>query len=120
MDISDQISSLLNSPDGMDKIRSVAASLFGQAEEESGKSAPTNLPSITPDLLKNADSMGNIMHLITLLKSRPEDNRVSLLLALRPHLSEEKKAKVDKAVSLLKIASLLPILKEQGLLDSIL
>ena len=38
-----------------------------------------------------------------------------LLLALKPLLREENRAKVDTAVKLLKLASLLPLLKDTGL-----
>jgi hypothetical protein len=119
MDISEQISALLNSPDGMDKIRSVAASLLGGDGDKESKKTSESPSSNLPDLLQNAESMGNIMRLMSLLQNRSEDKRVALLLALRPHLSNEKRARVDKAISLLKVASLLPILREEGLLDSI-
>lgn len=38
-----------------------------------------------------------------------------LLLALRPLLREENRAKVDTAVKLLKLISLLPLLRDSGL-----
>ncbi len=38
-----------------------------------------------------------------------------LLLALKPLLREENQAKVDTAVKLLKLISLLPLLRESGL-----
>lgn len=44
----------------------------------------------------------------------PDDNE-RLLLALKPLLREENRGKVDTAVRLLKLISLLPLLKESGL-----
>ena len=129
MDIADQISSLLNSPDGMDKIRSVAANLLGGdggLTPETNKSAipqnsaPQNSMPALPDLLSGAENMGNIMRLISLLNGQSNDKRVNLLLALKPHLSEERSKKIDKAVSIIKIASLLPILKSEGILENLL
>lgn len=42
-------------------------------------------------------------------------NDEKLLLALRPLLREENRSKVDTAVRLLKLISLLPLLKDSGL-----
>ena len=44
----------------------------------------------------------------------PSDDE-KLLLALRPLLREENRAKVDTAVKLLKLVSLLPLLRDSGL-----
>lgn len=41
-----------------------------------------------------------------------------LLLALKPLLREENRAKVDTALKLLKLISLLPLLKDSGLFGS--
>lgn len=42
------------------------------------------------------------------------------LLALKPLLREENRAKVDAAVKLLKLASLLPLLRDSGLFGKLL
>lgn len=42
-------------------------------------------------------------------------NDEKLLLALKPLLREENRSKVDTAVKLLKLMSLLPLLRESGL-----
>jgi len=39
------------------------------------------------------------------------------LLALKPHLTDERQQRIDKAVKLLRIISVIPLLKEQGLLE---
>lgn len=46
--------------------------------------------------------------------SKPDDNE-RFLLSLKPLLREENRAKIDTAVKLLKIISLLPLLKDSGL-----
>lgn len=48
--------------------------------------------------------------------NQPNDNE-RFLLALKPLLREENRPKVDSALRLLKLFSLLPVLKESGLLD---
>ena len=47
-------------------------------------------------------------------KQNKDDDNTRLLIALKPHLSDERRKKVDKAISLLKIVKFLPILKENG------
>lgn len=48
------------------------------------------------------------------------DKNTELLLALKPHLKEEKQLKVDKAVKLLKLLTLWNIIRESGLLKDFL
>ena len=49
-----------------------------------------------------------------------EDDRCALINSLKPMLSEQRKKKADEAVKLLKLASLVPILKESGVLKNFL
>ena len=48
------------------------------------------------------------------------DKNTQLLLALKPHLRPENREKVDSALKLMKIMSLLPLLKDMGLLNGLL
>ena len=122
-DINQKISALLGSPDGMEKIKQAAASILGNDNIDNKKSDESEDVkggfSLPQDLLQNAQNMQGIMRIVNLFQNKKEDNRVSLLLALKPHLSAERAARVDKAVSLLKVASLLPVLREEGLLESL-
>lgn len=47
------------------------------------------------------------------------DKNTQLLLALKPHLRPENRAKVDNALKLMKMMSLLPLLKESGIMDGL-
>lgn len=103
-----------------------------------GNSAPDGGINIDPEVLKTlagtlsglsgglssflpgGDSgfdLGAMMKILNILKTNVSDDRAQLLLALRPHLSEERRHRVDKAVKILKLVSLVPIFKEQGLLN---
>ena len=118
-DISQKISDLLGSPDGLDRLKTVAEGLLGEdlfkeepcQKQESGFSLPENL-------LENMGNMQGIMKIAKLLGNEQKDSRIELLRALKPHLSEERAKRVDKAISILKIVAVLPILREEGLLDS--
>ena len=129
-DIADKLSALLNSPDGMDRIKAAAQSILGGSDGDTasgGGKSSDNAPaasglanfSLPAGLMENAGNIEGILRIMNLLQSRQEDSRVQLLLALKPHLSKERARRVDQAISLLRVASLLPVLKEEGLLDSL-
>ena len=49
-----------------------------------------------------------------------QDDSERLLLALKPLLREENRAKIDTAVRFMKLFSLLPLLKDSGMLGKLL
>ena len=49
-----------------------------------------------------------------------KDKNSELLLALKPHLREERQARVDKAIKLLKLLALWNVLKDSGMLKNLL
>lgn len=51
--------------------------------------------------------------------NQPNDNE-RFLLALKPLLREENRPKIDSALRLMKLFSLLPVLRESGLFDKLL
>ena len=44
----------------------------------------------------------------------------ALLLALRPHVSQERQQRIDRAVKLLRLYTMWSILKESGLLQDLI
>ncbi len=106
--LADKLSEILNDPEGMAKIQSMAQSLLGEGEQQNAVESPT--------LAEGAA----ITQMLSALKNSGGDDRSRLLLALRPHLSDERRERVDKAVKLLRLASVLPLLQESGMLSDIL
>ncbi len=49
-----------------------------------------------------------------------QDDSEKLLLALKPLLREENRAKIDTAVKFMKLFSLLPLIKDSGMLGRLL
>ena len=88
----------------------MADSLFKGSEQ----SAP---PKEEPANLLGDIDIGSMMKVASLLKNSACDNRSNLLLALKPHLSDERQPRVDKAIKILKLVSLIPIFREQGILN---
>ncbi len=107
-DIAQKLSAILNDPEGMERIKSMAENILGNSEEKEEHQSLNDLGIDIAALTK----------MMNMLKNKREDNdRIKLLLALRPHLSEEKQQKVDMAVKILKLLDLAPLFKEMGILN---
>ncbi len=117
--IADKISDLLSSAEGVDKIKSMAEALLGPSDSgafDNGTNKNDGNSDSDGFSLPDFD-IGKIMGLASVLGNQKSDKRSQLLLALKPHLCEERRERIDKAIKILKIVSILPVLKEQGLLD---
>ncbi len=67
-----------------------------------------------PSIFENLD-IAKLIPLVTAISSAKRDNRATnLLLALKPLLSNERRGKIDKAISVMQIMALIPILEEHG------
>ncbi len=108
-DLSEKLAELLNDPESMNKVLQMAENLLGGNNE----SAPQNSGSDD----SGGDELKAIMSIMSMLKSSVNDSRTQLLTALKPHLSEPKREKVDTAIKILKILEMLPLIKETGLLN---
>lgn len=102
--LAEKLSEILNDPEGMARIESLAQSLL---------SGDGGQPEAAPDAIDGV----KLAKILGTLKNSSNDNRSQLLLALRPHLSTERQEKVDKAIKLLRLVSLLPLLQESGVLS---
>ena len=121
-DIGEKISALLNSPDGMERLKTLAEGLLSNSsttEYEEKSTQQSNSISLPDNILQNMENIGGIMRIVNVLSKEQKDSRIELLLALKPHLSNERADRIDKAVSILKVARILPILRDEGLLDSL-
>ena len=100
--IQENLSRILSDPEGIEKIRKMAESIFSSEQEAS---APE------PDIDTAA-----LLRAVSLLRDDAPDERGRLLLALKPHLGAERQEKVDRAVKLLRLAKLAPLLGEFDIL----
>lgn len=118
-DIAERLTQLLNDPAGMEQIRSMAEGLLGQASPSDAPAEPATAAPFgeLSDLMKSVrpEQLGSLMKMARALGAARDDDRTRLLLALRPHLSPKRQEKVDQAVKLLKLSSLLPMIGESGL-----
>lgn len=125
-DLAEKIGSILSDKESLKQLGELAAMLgFPPPPEESGQSN-VNMGGFPPTAgdskaLTSAPADGfdisKLMGMASMLQGfNSEDDNIRLILALKPLLSEEKRIKADRAVKILKIINLLPLLKESGLL----
>lgn len=108
-ELSEKLAGLLNDPDTMARVRQMAQGLF------SGESTPSE-PELSPatGAMPSAEELGKIMNIMSKLNRSGNDSRSQLLLALKPHLSEPRREKVDNALKILRLLELLSLIKEMN------
>ncbi len=108
--LGDILSSL--SAEDVSALQGMASSLFsGAGQEGSGPRQSSGQGEAENFSMPDFESVAKIVSLLELLKTDRNDPRAQLLLALRPLLSEQRRPKVDQAVRMLQLFSLLPKIK---------
>ena len=109
---------------------------LSQGASQTSESGPNGKMPDLNELLKGLTSGGqggkqddssplftaaDIIKLPQLMRAVKQDNPNTVLLkSLKPLLKEERRHKVDEAVRIMKLLSLLPILRESGMLNNLL
>lgn len=115
-DLASKLGELLNSPGGLDKIKSLAGLLGGAAQDQSSPVQPEPEQNKSP-LGIDTDALKMISKFAPLLSSfQQEDDSTRFLHALRPMLGEERQKKLDESIKLLQLMRMLPLLKGSGIL----
>ncbi len=118
-DIASQINSILSDPEMMKQIQGLSG-LFGQSENKESVSPALAQPSASPLDMLGADGMQTVMKIMPLLnKLKQEDDTTRLLYAIKPFLSQQRQAKLEEAVKLIRIINLVPLIKQQGLFNGL-
>ncbi|MCM1164588.1 MAG: hypothetical protein NC299_08055 [Lachnospiraceae bacterium] len=101
-----------------DILRALAEDDDDDKRADSAESAPTNeqggglFSGLDPEMLLKMLSLFETFN-------QPDDNE-RFLLALKPLLREENRPKIDSAVRLMKLFTLLPLLGESGLFNKLI
>lgn len=123
-DIASQINQVLSNPEMMEQIKALSG-LFGQSAAPSVNAADNvKSESVNPivqpsplDML-GTDGLQAAMKFVPLLSELKKDDETTRLLhAIKPFLSPARQAKLDEAVRLLRVIRILPLLKNQGLIN---
>lgn len=100
-ELEDMINSVLNDPEQMNMISSLAKSLMGgepETQPRENKAAPGLMDGLDPAML------GKIQRLMSGAEKPGESE--ALLRAMQPYLSEKRRVKMDKALKLARLAKL--------------
>lgn len=118
----EKMQSLLSDPESMQQLQELAQMLQADSGQESTEteSAPTATEQTDAAASCGGLDLGALMKVSQLMGSAKEDSDAALLLALKPHLREERQKKVEKAVKMLKLLSIWSMLKESGMLKDFL
>lgn len=129
------LGAILNSltPDDIENLKQTAASVLGGMENNK---PPIQEPEMKnnkqeqnqfnfDDLLRNiggSNSFGmpdlsQLSAIVPILQAfNSKDERLDFIYALKPLLSEERQKKADEATKLVKLMSVLPLLRERGIM----
>ncbi|MBR5310215.1 MAG: hypothetical protein IKU42_03735 [Oscillospiraceae bacterium] len=120
-DLSEQLSAILQNPEAQKNIQNLLSSLQGGSPPESPPPDFSQMfsppPPKTEDPFSGIDinSLMKIQQIFS--KMSCSDENINLLRALRPHL--HKPEKVDEAINILRLMSILPALGESGVFGGI-
>jgi hypothetical protein len=108
-DLSEKLTQLLSSPEGMQKIQSAMSALGGMMGEDT---PPPPSPPPAADMGVDMAAISKILPLLGNLNQENEDTR--LLAALRPYLHGQRAERLEESMRLMKLMQLLPLLTEGG------
>lgn len=113
-DIMNRIGELLSDEESVKQLSELAQMLVTDDEDTGESVSDSDNSAEQPDI-------GALLKLTSLMGAASQSDRnTELLLALKPHLGEEKQKRVDKAIKLLKLLAVWNIAKESGLLKELL
>ena len=118
-DVMGKIGELLSDEESVKQLSELAQMLMSDSSAPEEKSEDSKSDGQQQE--GGGFDVGSIMKLTGLLGSVSQsDKNTELLLALRPHLKEEKQKRVDKAVKLLKVIAIWNLAKDSGLLNDLI
>ena len=83
----------------------------GQTSSPSSDGTASSEDAVLPNI-----DVGMILKLQQIFQNmKVNDKNSQLLLALKPHFGQARQAKVDQAISMMRLFSMLPMLKESGI-----
>ena len=108
-----KINEILSDKESMAEIKKLASMMGIQGEE-----TPPPVPAPSLPVGDDMPDISKIMMFSQMAKNMTEnDKNTSLLIALKPHLSEERQQKTDKAIKFLKMMNLISFAKNSGILS---
>lgn len=124
-DIAEKIQSLLSDDESMRQIKELAAMFSGSSDNSGNSPPPLSESEAGSDTAQNAENTSDglginplaIMQLMGAMSAG--DKNCDLLVALRPHLGEEKQRRLDKMLKLMKLYNIFMTMRESGMLNDL-
>ena len=107
-EMADRLNSVLNNPQMMQQILSMAQSMGGQNQKEDSPQIIDSMPEIDLGMLQKISGLAG--------QSGIDKDQRSLLHALSPYLSQERINKLEKAMRAAKMARMATALMNSGAL----
>lgn len=102
-DFEEKLESILNNPQAMSQIMSLAQSLGGSSEPSASPPSQPTPSSEESGLQLDPQMLTGLFSLLNQCSSE-DDQRVALLNALRPFVKEQRHAKIDKAIQIARLS----------------
>lgn len=113
-DLMSRLNELLSDEESVRQLSELAQMMNSETTEGSENKQSDEENGDQPDL-------SSIIKLTGIISAASQqDKNTDLLLALKPHLGEEKQKRVDKAIKLLKLLAIWNIAKDSGLLQELI
>ena len=124
-DLSEKQRSLLSDPESLQNLSELAAMLRHPEDawhpENARQPEDARQPEETPpDLPPEMPDLGKLMAVGQILSRNGSDDAEQLILALKPHLSEERAERAAKAVKLMHLWRIVSMLRESGMIGELL
>ena len=121
-DLAEQLKNILNSPEGQKQLQNIAQMIGGTDKEQGGIDFSSLMQNAAPSDQSQNDAPAIDMNMIAnigqMMKNmNTNDKNTQLLLALKPHFGERRQARVDRAIKMIRLFSLLPLLRQSGILS---
>ena len=118
------IGSILNSlsPEDMENIKNIASSFLGESKSKPQPQPPPERKEGTQQGFPDLSSLGmpdlsQLSALVPVLQAfNQPDSRLDFINALKPLLSQERQQRADEALKLVRLLSVLPLLRERGIM----
>ena len=115
-DVIGKLGELLSDEESVRQLSELAQMLTSGDEGTEGEPENGNVKSTV-----DGPDISALMKLTGLMGAASQSDKNSeLLLALKPHLKEDKQKRVDKAIKLLKLIAVWNMAKESGLLNELI
>lgn len=114
-DLTQKLNEILNSPEGMQKLKAAAASL-GILNDDKSQPSPSGADTSQDMQTVQKDDFDAIKKLMPLVSNiRKDDQDLLLLKAIRPYLQDSRQTRLDETIKVMHMLKVLPLLKDKGI-----